>query len=350
MPKYRYAYNENEKIVDVLKLHREEQQELGMFFCIGCGNPLIAKIKGEKKVKHFAHKVKVKCNTETYLHKLAKQTFLTTYLNCLEENEPFKIELTHPHVCDKFIDIWDIKCDLGTFKKTYDLTEYYDEIKLEHRDDCFIPDLLLIDTTGEKESIYIEIAVTHFLSEEKEISSHRIIEISIEEEKDIDKITSRIISETSAKFVNFRPVSVSAPDAKCKCALQKYFCLIIYKSGKSFLEYETLAKLQFLWNDRREKIAYMKLYPRSFDSTNPAHDLIAKWDAKDIFIEMICEAKKRGFSVKNCFLCRYQGYNFSFSSSDPIYCKINKNTCNSNTAVDCQYFRYSYSTNPSHSE
>ena len=59
----------------------------------------------------------------------------------------------------------------------------------------------------------------------------------------------------------------------------------------------------------------------------------------EAFIQLIYEANERGFPVRNCYLCKYQGRNWSLDSDDPIFCKITKTTCGSNAAADCTYFR-----------
>ena len=64
--KYSYAYDG-----DVV-VHIDDVSEHGTFYCISCGKEMVAKL-GDKKSHHFAHKVNdVSCNSETYLHKLAK--------------------------------------------------------------------------------------------------------------------------------------------------------------------------------------------------------------------------------------------------------------------------------------
>ena len=100
MPQYRYAHDEQGRLVDVLELPALRDELPGCFTCVGCGQPLVAKTKGEKREKHFAHKVaQITCTEETYLHKLAKQAFFDEYQHCLDHNESFEIELTYPKTC-----------------------------------------------------------------------------------------------------------------------------------------------------------------------------------------------------------------------------------------------------------
>lgn len=43
MPQHRYAYGEDKQTVDVLELPQNREKIGGPFFCIGCGNLLMAK-------------------------------------------------------------------------------------------------------------------------------------------------------------------------------------------------------------------------------------------------------------------------------------------------------------------
>ena len=69
--KYHYALNKNGDIVDIADVDKENRKAQ-RFFCINCGAEMIPKL-GKFKVRHFAHKAETPdCNSETYLHKLAK--------------------------------------------------------------------------------------------------------------------------------------------------------------------------------------------------------------------------------------------------------------------------------------
>lgn len=334
MPQFRYAYNRQNELVDVLELPQDLSGFDDEFTCIGCGTPLIAKTKGEKREKHFAHKAnqRATCSEETYLHKLAKTTFVQVYSDCLENNEPFCIKLTHQKICTKFSGSLGHPCHIGTVTKEHDLTRYYDGVRLEPRDNAFVPDVIIYDTRDEAKKVYIEIAVTHFLSDEKRGSENRIIEIPIESENDIDKIRSKRLTESDASFINFENRNAPVTDGECKCAKDLYFCLFIYESGKSFLEYGTLGELEA----KRKRVAGSIRYESLVRARGQEAVFL---EQGPYFVELIEEAHRRGFPVKNCFLCRYAGRNWSPHGVDPVFCKITKRTCGSNEAVQCARFR-----------
>lgn len=329
MPKYRYAYDSAENLVDVLQLPHQYEPHLPPFSCIGCGQELIAKTKGEQRVKHFAHYPCVECTPETYLHKLGKQVFYDVYSACLNEGRPFEIEVQHAKVCRKYERLLKTSCSVGTVAKIHDLTRYYTGIKLETPDGQFIPDLLLFSKKDPEQKLYIEIAVTHFLSKKKRHSGQRIIEIPLQDEADVDTIESCHLTPDQAAFVNFATGSVSATDDECSCVSRTLYCLFIYKSNKVYLEKGTpgdiLAKMYRVWKSTKHTRSYE---PSTLDR-GPS------W----IFRHLLEEARDEGVFVKNCYLCRYGGDNWDKTVDKPIFCKLHKIRCDSNRAASCSEFR-----------
>lgn len=205
MARYQYAKDEQGRIVKAIDL---VGQNVGEYICIGCDNALIAKVNGKIKKPHFAHKAVLECNGETYLHRLGKRAFFDTYQKCLQENEPFYVTFHVPKKCQKFKRTIRKHCDLGYEQKRFDLTNYYSKIEVEKKNDSFIPDLLLSRESQPNENIYIEIAVTHFLSEKKESSGKRIIEIPLDTEEDVEKIYKADLQQNDALFIGFNQESV----------------------------------------------------------------------------------------------------------------------------------------------
>ena len=245
---------------EALPVERDEWAE--PFSCLGCESELVAKVRGKKRAKHFAHKPGTACAPETYLHRLGKEVFRETYLACLEEGVPFEIVMDHPRVCTKHRALLRKRCDHGTVERTFDLTRYYDAVRMEKRDGGFVPDLLLYSTVQPDRKLYVEIAVTHFLSEEKQASGERIIEIPIETEAEVERIRERRLSEKEARFVGFALQPVEVVDAECACGSRVFFALIVYESGKSILKEETLAELVG-WRKRLgKKVTYARLLSR----------------------------------------------------------------------------------------
>jgi hypothetical protein len=226
MAKYKYAFDKNGLTVSAEAIARKPVNE--DYWCIGCESPVIAKVNGEIKKPHFAHKAQVECNGETYLHKLGKSAFVETYRKCLELGNPFIIKVSATKICTKMSPIIMKNCIFEEIEKEYDLTDYYQEVFVEKKDGEFIPDVLLVSTKNPDQKIFIEIACTHFLSEKKEQSMNRIIEIPIESEDDIEKIKKASLSPADAMFVRFNHSSETVTDSECRCARRNCYAFYVY--------------------------------------------------------------------------------------------------------------------------
>ncbi|MEP0548087.1 MAG: competence protein CoiA family protein [Rhodothermales bacterium] len=332
---YLYARDAADAVVSAEVLLAEREAWAEPFRCLGCEAELVAKVLGKKKAKHFAHKPGTTCAPETYLHRLGKEVFRETYLACLASGDPFSITLTHPRVCTKFRSLLRRRCDHGTAERTFDLTRYYNGVRMEKRDGAFVPDLLLFSQDDPERKLYVEIAVTHFLSEPKQASGERIIEIPVEREEDIVRIRARHLSEKEARFVGFAPQPAEVVDAECACGSRVFFALIVYESGKSILKQETLPEL-VVWRKRLgKKITYARLFePRHVEEYGLTLDR-----AGSVYVDLLAEAQEKGFPVRNCFLCRYGAVSWDSFSDQGAFCKITRRSVNSNLAVRCEKYK-----------
>lgn len=335
MAKYKFALNSNKQIISADDIAHKPVNDV--YHCLGCSGELTAKVNDCFKQPHFSHKIKVECNGETYLHNLGKLTFYQTYVGCLESNEPFKISLTSNKVCRKFKPLLLANCELGILEKSYDLTNYYREIKIEKKDGNFIPDLMLCSTSNPDEKIYIEIAVTHFISKEKEGSGKRIIEIPLEDESEIEKISKAHLTAADAMFLGFNHSTTAITDSECACAIKKHYAFFVFSSGKAILLHSSLAAHFDYMNKNKEKIIYSNILKcqkseedEIFNSTE---------NSGFLFVEQVELAYERGIKIRNCFLCRYQGVNWDFNRQAPIFCRGKKIRCTSNQAATCDWYK-----------
>jgi len=334
MIKYRYALNENGNTVCADEIAGAAVTE--KFTCLGCEGLLIAKVNGEKVRPHFAHKVQAECNGETYLHKLGKAAFFEIYTKCLRAGEPFKIHLSATKICRKFFPALMPGCNLGSVEKEYDLTAYFQDIRVERRDGEFVPDVLISNKKNPAEKVYIEIACTHFLSERKVLSGNRIIEIPIETEEDIEKIQKASLSANDALFIGFNHSTEAITDSDCRCAAKKSFAFFVYESGKANLELNEL-KVVHSKARKSDKIIYSNIFfAGSIESKSPFDNQV---DGGRIFIEQVELAAKRNVPIKNCYLCRYHAESYDAIRGRPIFCKTFKKACGSNEAASCERYR-----------
>ncbi|NBV14608.1 MAG: hypothetical protein EBS07_11140 [Sphingobacteriia bacterium] len=161
MIKYRYALDKEGNLIDIIDLDRIELKKDDKFFGLDFGQVLIPRL-GKIKRKHFAQKPNSEIigSGETYLHALGKKVFYDDYVKCLKNNIPYYFKYKTEIYCDRLKQEYKIKCLQKIEEKKFDLTKYFNEIRIEKKDGKFIPDIMLSNSQrGEK--IYIEIAVTH---------------------------------------------------------------------------------------------------------------------------------------------------------------------------------------------
>ncbi len=306
--KYQYALDES-RTIDIGSDDVVRGKE---YACLSCGNVLIP-VLGEIRQKHFRHKIQVDCSPETYLHNLAKRMFFQTYKECLNNNRPYFLEYCVPAHCNACTEYG--PCETGHELKLTDLTQHFKEISLESRDGDFIPDILLKRSL---ETLYVEIAVTHFVEENKTCSGIRIIEISVNNENDVELITSCELSERDSRVSirNFRLTPINGNFAnECRKTVN---CFVLYPNGKSklgplpVLEYESLVA----------KGIYVEKTP-SYGA--------------EAFINKVAELHLKGMKIKNCWLCTFHCLHFRTRES---YCQLLKKRLeNKNQAVDCPKYK-----------
>jgi hypothetical protein len=337
MIKYRFAYNSDcSEIVSIDDVDANEK----IFFCISCGKPLIAR-RGKKRQHHFAHAIATNtCNAETYLHILAKTVLYNDIQTKIEKNEKLEITLSVPLICKKCTAGGPDGCSAGRKNSTYNLLSRYQQIEMEKPDGNFIPDLMLIGK-DKNDSIYLEIAVTHYCSEEKIKSGKRIIEFPIRTEEEATNITKvpliytgnsmntksiiPLNKSTDEKvdpiFYNF---SIKKQEVDCsspwKC-LKPINFFIIYESGKVYHQVGQFKDYQ----KNKLAIQYCKEY-KVGESVPIEADII--------------EAYNNGCQITNCHLCRYHGENKSRVIDElSIFCKIDRCTYYMDAAHDCEKYR-----------
>lgn len=182
---HHYAYNDKEELVH-LSIDKEPIQR-GKYKCIACEHEVYP-VEGEKKKRdwHFRHTVaNPECNTESYLHQLAKKLIKEKFDN----SEIFNISYQVREVCsyyEKCKEHFDY-CE-RTKLETFNLREEYDTCIPEKKDSHlkYLPDLKLSSKNNPKRKpLFIEVAYTHDCTEEKVKSGVKIVEIKIFEEADI---------------------------------------------------------------------------------------------------------------------------------------------------------------------
>ncbi|MFQ4136270.1 competence protein CoiA family protein [Nodosilinea sp. PGN35] len=324
--KYKYAKNCSKEIVFIEDLEDAKKVRSEKFTCISCENELLPRL-GKIRQKHFAHRHRHECSKETYLHRLAKETFCQEYSYCLEHRIPFFIELSVEEYCERFLSRFGSRCDVGRNTRAFDLTKRYKEVVLESRDGDFIPDVLLLNHDHTKK-LYVEIAVTHKATKKKK-ESQQIIEIKIRNESDIHVIKARYVKESSnIKFYNINPTPVLGRCLGTASCPNRAYVFRVYDNGKTLFFPETYPRAYEIEATDKERFVYCEVISYPYE------------DHYRICRDKLIEIRSKGFYIKSCYLCRYHAENRSKDRKEnPIFCKFLKRGLDSNYATECEYFK-----------
>ena len=335
MVRYLYALDSEKEIVSADSLVGALQR--GSYTCVSCGRAMIARVNGGLQTPHFGHKAKLECNGETYLHNTAKKVFASTYLDCLSKDKPFMISFSAPRVCNRYKPLTGKTCDVSIDRHKYDLTDYYTELKVEKKHEEFVPDVSLHSSLKPENVVYIEIAVSHFLSEKKKTSGKRIIEITIESEDDIEQIRTANISDEHASFQGFTPKIRLATDSQCECVKDNYFAFYLFHSGKCFLDNGSLESIRIKLEEIGDKIAWKNLVLNQ-EIKEDSFGFYHPQTPDKVFMENVKIAHDLDLPFKNCNLCRHHEKSYSKTIGGGIYCKWLNVKCNSNDANSCSHY------------
>lgn len=268
--------------------------------CPACKKPLQAKNAGQIRIHHFAHNSGVDCpaSLETTLHLLAKDKIQKAF----NKQKVFYIKFKYHSYCEK------IKtCDFVSYSncenidsKRFNLKAYYDSCDQEIPYDNVKrrSDLKIWSSVHpEREPIYIEIFVTHQSEYKKLHSGNKIIEIKIENEKDIDNIIQQGFTESEysvlfhgenkapkTSFYGFKKEDYCNKNLNKEIVFSRY---ILYPSGK-FQCYQDHCLCKELKRTRPKALCEICFHTDlAFDIHN-----LAKWIGY------------QKFSIKNCLFCK----------------------------------------------
>lgn len=324
--KYKYARNCSREIVFIEDLEDTLQVRSEKFTCISCESELLPRL-GKVRQKHFAHRHSCECSKETYLHKLAKETFHREFSYCLKHRIPFFIELAVEEYCNRFEARFGSKCDTGKNARSFDLTKRYKEVVLECRDNDFIPDILLLNHDHTKK-LYVEIAVTHKVTKKKK-ESQQIIEIKMRDEYDLHLIKARSIRESSrVKFYNIHPIPVLGRCLGTVHCPNRAYVFRVYDNGKALFFPETYPRAYEIEVIEKGRFIYC-------EASSYPHE-----DNYRICRDKLIQIRDKGLHLKSCYLCRYHAENKSKDRKEnPVFCKFLKRGFDANYATECEYFK-----------
>lgn len=306
--------------------------------CPSCGEKLIAKNGGSKRIHHFAHASGIDCEKayETMLHKLAKIKVQEAFLKKDIFNVIFEYRSYCPHTKQcAFIKYGN--CYLTTRKK-FNLKEFYDSCEQELQYDSINrrSDLKIYSSKNPNlPPIYIEFFVTHASDDFKLHHGGRIIEIKLESEKDIDAIVENgfiesyknesqdLMDSQKTRLCGFKSEDYNAKELSQEIEFSRY---ILYSSGKSQC-YQDVSDCKKLKKARKQSLLEICF-----------HTPVA-WGIYEM-------AKYQGFkrfNIRNCLYCK--NYVDSYDGTGKL-CRLYKHLGinrfeNHDTAKakECNYFK-----------
>lgn len=321
--KYQYARGADGTIVDVGSIDPQNRTSNAPYSCFGCDSQLTPRL-GQQVTWHYAHHRHMPCAPETQLHKLAKELFVSTYQRCLCSSEPYVLTIEAPICCTCSNGLEGYEC-LQKEKRTINLTEYFDTVTAEAKIGDFVADVLLSSSTG-KGYLLVEFAVTHSCEPEKIASKHRIIEVSLDKESDVEILQQNSLdaSAGNVKTHNFHPQKRFEDVCGGKCP-NEVGIFLVYRSGKSILQHMNAAEAAHY--KPKGEVIYREILPEVMDV-----DLVRSWN----YQEMVFKAYANNVEIRNCYLCRYQGIS---EERGRIFCRTFRNHYPSNNAAECERFR-----------
>lgn len=331
MIKYNYAKDENGNIVRIDNAVKGQK-----YYCIGCGKAISAKL-GEIRHHHFSHKRGEQCDNEGYLHKLAKWKIVELF----QKNDSFFISYYRKRHCKNETCFFksDTNCVSNELEDLIDLKQYYDAIKEEATLGDFKADILLSNShKTERQPVAIEIKVTHRCENNKWNSKHKIIEVSIEKEIDVENLGNQLVECETIRFNNsFNRVSRYSSNIDFEFPMVRFY---LYRSGKArtvpTLLWEMIVDYEFTCADPRKKAEKFSILELEWEVMNSPRDV---WP---LLIGLV-KANEIGYNIRNCWLCKYHAYHESGGFGDALFCKAYKSKYTprnpeQNYAVNCSYY------------
>lgn len=338
--KYHYALNENGDIIDISDVTKEDRKSQ-RFFCINCGEEMIAKL-GEIKSRHFAHKAEtLDCNSETYLHKLAKLRLKEKFYSAASFEIAYwqEVKCSDKSSCPFFKEE---ECKEKRLK-SFDLKKYYDTCQEEQREDSFIADLKISSSQNPKRPpVTIEIYVSHKCSLPKKESGIRIIEVRIKDESDIQDLILHPIAEDEDCRYSFEP-----RNPKCRFygfnKEAKHLDSLDVRSIPRFYLFKSASAFVSNMDERRScRECSRKDNPKAILELNIDRFYL---DHPSPYEIGYVTALNLGYDVKTCQLCKFRknGFDSPYGTSANFCCLYKKYGTpqfpDSKDAMNCQYYR-----------
>lgn len=325
---HRYALDENGNTIFIKNVTHDERHN--KFYCKNCGGLMIP-VLGEKRQKHFRHKVVTPtCSYESYIHKIGKEKLRERFYN----QETFFASYYIGFACDKTNNckfrekLANLECNKKE-KRTIDLKKLYDTCEEEKKYKGYIGDLVLTHSEHpEREPIFIEIAYTHDCTKEKLKSGIQIIEVKVNDDQDF----SMSFDEPNLMFFDFENPNpytfYKAPQVRfynfprCNTSSIPLSRFVVFKNHEGIIEGLNVPETtcQNFDNEHVPGVYYELV--TSEEIMRKDRNMIV-----NVYAYGLAMAMKKGYPVKHCVFCQrfYQGFGGCLVNGKLEYKDLNTN-------------------------
>ncbi len=315
----------------------QENRHSYTYTCPYCKKGLRPRL-GTKKAHCYAHKPGESCELDRYIHTTAERLLKEKW----DRDEPFEIKMNVRTECKELANCFFRKgydkCEIKE-KKTFDLKKQYSQCIVEKKYGEFVPDLCLIDNTGQHEPIFIEIWSKHKNSEKKAQSDYMIIEIHLKTTEELEELPKHPITESeTVTFSHFKTIK-KTPSKDYGPRLMRY---ILYEGTlKSYV----IDKSVFCSNYKT------KHPPKSIFEVVCSQDEIHT--TQQFWSYCTAIAIDRGYNIRSCYLCQLSSLDkrkkeydndVPFNPNRPVGCPRYIDTqglieCKPEEAMTCEQFK-----------
>lgn len=269
-----------------------ENRHTYKYTCPYCKRELRPRL-GAKKAHCYAHKPGESCEMDRYIHTTAERLLKEKW----DRDEPFEIKMKVRTECKEIKSCFFYK-DYGQncvteLVKTFDLKKQYSQCIVEKKYGEFVPDLCLIDDTGQHEPIFIEIWSKHKNSEKKAQSNHKIIEIRLKTTEELEELPKHPITECETVTFSHFKVLKKTPTEDDGPRLMRYTLYAV--TLKSYVDEESVFCGNFRTSHHPKSIFEVVCSPNEVHTPQQFRNY-----CNAIAID-------RGYNIRSCYLCQLFG-------------------------------------------
>jgi hypothetical protein len=330
---YEWAEDAEGKLHHAAELAKRTDFDRDTLFCAGCLRQVTAKVHGEIKQPHFAHRSGEPCPFNFYLERTVKKLFAKSFSERRDRGEPFTLEVRRPLLCHRYIELFDSPCVIDKdHVLPVDLTRFYDGFDFLPNPEGLPDDLRLNPRSGHDglRPLFIEVEIYDSHSTSRKITrDDPTLVLHIVTDDDLNALECAHLRPHRFEAINFIVEPMRATEAQCQCVGKLFNAIVKYDSGKVYCDTGTIGELQKKYGCLH-RVDFYALSPAS----NPT-------DIRGAMYTGIFQLLREGVAVRNCLMCRHQKRPFGRAGAATVFCRMYDKRANWNDAITCQGYSLS---------